>query len=284
MTQGVSARGQFISWDGGCLFIGRATAITGLHAHYAIQLAFGAEFGIRFRPTDRDPWTDYDGVIIPSRQPHAMDATTVTANAVLFVEPETREGRALSELYSPNGITPLPNDQVRKAAQLLFRVWREERTPVAVGDAARRVILELTHGVEPTVTSDERILRATAYIQRHLSESLTLEQIAAEVFLSPSRFRHLFVEQTGMALRPYILWRRFLRVWELLMNGEPLSSAAHSAGFADAAHLTRTSRRMFGFPPSAMLMMKQAPPSPSPSPSQPTRGSDEKSQPLRSTG
>jgi AraC-like DNA-binding protein len=57
-----------------------------------------------------------------------------------------------------------------------------------------------------------------------------------------------------MALRPYTLWRRFLRVWELLMAGESLSSAAHAAGFADAAHLTRTSRRMFGFPPSAMKM------------------------------
>ena len=36
------------------------------------------------------------------------------------------------------------------------------------------------------------------------------------------------------------------------MDGESLSTAAHSAGFADAAHLTRTSRRMFGFPPSAL--------------------------------
>jgi AraC-like DNA-binding protein len=57
-----------------------------------------------------------------------------------------------------------------------------------------------------------------------------------------------------MALRPYILWRRFLRVWELLMGGETLSSAAHAAGFADAAHLSRTSRSMFGMPPSAMQM------------------------------
>lgn len=55
-----------------------------------------------------------------------------------------------------------------------------------------------------------------------------------------------------MALRPYILWRRFLRVWELAMTGASLSAAAHAAGFADSAHLTRTSRRMFGFPPSAM--------------------------------
>ena len=278
MSQGVSARGQFVCWDGGCLFIGRATAVTGVHAHYATQVAFGVESGIRFRPHDRDPWAEYDGVIIPSRQPHAMDATTVTGNAVIFVEPETREGRALSELYSPNGITPLPTDDVRRAAEMLFRVWREQRTAPAIVDAARRVIFDLTRGVEPAVTSDERILRATAYIQRHLGESLTLEQVAAEVFLSPSRFRHLFVEQTGMALRPYILWRRFLRVWELLMKGEGLSSAAHSAGFADAAHLTRTSRRMFGFPPSAMLVSGRSPSD------QQTPHRREKSQPLRSTG
>ena len=57
-----------------------------------------------------------------------------------------------------------------------------------------------------------------------------------------------------MALRPYILWRRFLRVWELLSTGASLSSAAHAAGFADAAHLTRTSRRMFAFAPSALQL------------------------------
>jgi AraC family transcriptional regulator len=267
-----------VSWDGGCMFIGRAGGIVGLHAHYAIQVAFGADFGIRFRPNEREPWTDYDGVIIPSRQPHTMDATTVPANAVIFVEPETREGRALSELYSPSGITPLPNDEVRKAAESLFRVWREQRSASALVDSARRVIQDLTHGVEPTVMSDERILRATAYIQAHLGEALTLEQVAGAVYLSPSRFRHLFVEQTGLALRPYILWRRFLRVWELLMNGEPLSSAAHSAGFADAAHLTRTSRRMFGFPPSAMLVGKQ------PLWDKPTPAADNKSRSVRSAG
>ena len=160
----------------------------------------------------------------------------------------------------------------------MFSVYRDQRTAPALIDAARRVIQDLTHGVLPTVVSDERILRATAYIQQHLSEPLTLEQVASEVFLSPSRFRHLFVEQTGLALRPYILWRRFLRVWELLMAGESLSSAAHMAGFADAAHLTRTSRRMFGFPPSMMLMA-------GPLPGQQSHDRpNAKSQPLRSTG
>jgi AraC-like DNA-binding protein len=114
------------------------------------------------------------------------------------------------------------------------------------------VIRQLTGGVEPAVVSDERILRAIAYINHHLSATLTLEEVAAEACLSPSRFRHLFVEQTGTALRPYVLWRRFLRAWEFVLRGESLSTAAHEAGFADAAHLSRTSNRMFGFPPSAL--------------------------------
>jgi AraC-like DNA-binding protein len=86
-----------------------------------------------------------------------------------------------------------------------------------------------------------------------------LDEVAREAYLSPSRFRHLFVEQTGMGLRPYVLWRRLLKVWEVLMAGDSLSAAAHVAGFADSAHLTRTSRRMFGLPPSAIQIASALP-------------------------
>ena len=79
-----------------------------------------------------------------------------------------------------------------------------------------------------------------------------LTEVAGVAFLSPSRFRHLFAEQTGMGLRQYILWRRFVSVWEHRMNGASLAEAAHAAGFADSAHLARTSRRMIGIPPSLM--------------------------------
>lgn len=246
--------GHFLSWNGGCLFVSRADSVVPMHAHYAIQVALGSVPGIRFRSSDREQWTEYAGAIIPSRQPHTMDATGVPFNTVIFIEPETREGRALNELYLRNGIAALPNEVLADLAPPLFSAWLEQRSARAVTDAARRLIQALTRGVEPAVISDERILRATAYIRSHLESPLTLEDVAAQAFLSPSRFRHLFVEQTGMALRPYILWRRFLRVWELLMAGESLSTAAHRAGFADAAHLTRTSRRMFGFPPSALQM------------------------------
>lgn len=253
MSGGASYTGHYLTWDGGCLFLGVAVQhVVPVHAHYAIQVAFSSEPGIRFRSDEREEWTAYDGAIIPSRQPHSMDATHAPYNAVLFVEPETREGRALSELHLRDGIVAIPERVLAGPRDALFSAFLERRGEEAMAAASRDVVRALTGGIEPSVASDPRILRAMAYIRANLGASLTLEEVAAEACLSPSRFRHLFVEETGMALRPYILWRRFLRVWELVAAGESLSTAAHLAGFADAAHLTRTSRRMFGFPPSAM--------------------------------
>ena len=254
--------GQFVPWDGGCLFIGVRGGVVPQHAHYAIQLAFGSTPGIRFRAGDRGDWSEYGGALVPSRQPHSMDASSLPSWAVLFVEPETREGRAITERHLRHGITPVPDEVLAEFAPPLFAAWKGERVAGDarhVAGAAQRLIRALAGDiVEPALVVDERILRAVAYIKAHVERPMTLEEVAAEACLSPSRFRHLFVEQTGMALRPYILWRRFLHVWELLAAGESLSTAAHAAGFADAAHLSRTSRTMFGFPPSAMQVAAPA--------------------------
>lgn len=252
--------GNFVSWDGGCLFIStRGENIVPVHAHYATQVAFGSERGLRFRPTERDEWTAYEGVVIASRQPHSMDSTTVPFCAVLFVEPETREGRAINQKFGAEGISEFPVETLAGKGDALFSAWLTQGSSDAVVTAARAVVQELAGGIGPVFSTDERIMRATTYIRSNLGAPLTLEAVAGEACLSPSRFRHLFVEETGMALRPYILWRRFLHVWDLLATGATLSAAAHEAGFADAAHLTRTSRQMFGFPPSALEVARSLP-------------------------
>lgn len=253
--------GHFVSWDGGCVFLGQSTGRAPEHSHYALQVAFGSTPGIAFRPNDQDatPWTRYDAVMIPSRQPHAMDATVVPHSAVLLIEPETREGRAIASRFGDEGITAIPRELIEHSGQALFAAWHARQSIETIAAAARDVIVALTGGEQPSVTSDERILRAVAHINSHLEDKLTLEEVAEVACLSPSRFRHLFVEQTGMALRPYILWRRFLQVWSHMATDHSLSAAAHAAGFADAAHLSRTSRRMFGFPPSAIRMSATLP-------------------------
>ena len=249
-----SASGRFVSWTGGCLFLGESVAPIPEHAHYAIQIAFGMRRGIRFQTND--VWTEYGGAIIPSRQPHAMDSTGVGIGVVLLIEPETSQGRTLTKRYLQNGIAAIPQSILAIYAPPIFAACEAPDATAALKEACQGLLRALTADVERALIVDERISRAIAFINANLDVPLTLERVASEACLSPSRFRHVFVEATGMPLRPYILWRRFVHIWELLSAGASLSTAAHAAGFADAAHLTRTSRSMFGIPPSALQIVR----------------------------
>jgi AraC-like DNA-binding protein len=71
-------------------------------------------------------------------------------------------------------------------------------------------------------------------------------EVAAAVGVSVSRLTHLFTEQVGIPLRRYVLWLRLRMAITEVLAGADLTDAAHSAGFADSAHLTRTCRDMFG--------------------------------------
>ncbi|MEV6279597.1 AraC family transcriptional regulator [Nocardia sp. NPDC051832] len=81
----------------------------------------------------------------------------------------------------------------------------------------------------------------------------SLVEMAALVGLSPSRLSHVFAAHMGL---PYVAWRRWMRLrraMDAVRGGASLTEAAHAAGFADSAHLTRTCRDMFGITPTDAL-------------------------------
>lgn len=248
-------QGDFVAWNGGCLLIGLTGSAGGTiapHSHYAIQLAIAAPDGLRVQFGRNAPWQPCHAALVPSRATHTIDVAGSEWTAVLFIEPETPDGRALSARLQGR-LEILDADTAAVAAKRLERAWRTEKSP----DAVRAVCLQLLRGLSraaPPAPSDPRILAAIEYLRQRVDENVPLATVAEAAHLSPGRFRHLFVEETGMPLRTYVLWRRLLHVWELLMQGESLSRAAHAAGFSDSAHLSRTARTMFGLPPSVLQM------------------------------
>jgi AraC-like DNA-binding protein len=94
---------------------------------------------------------------------------------------------------------------------------------------------------------------AIAAIRASDEMKVSLDDAAATVYLSPSRFAHLFTDHVGLPFRRYMLWRKLTRAMVCIGRGQSLAAAAHTAGFSDAAHLTRTFQQMFGIPPSLMM-------------------------------
>lgn len=77
--------------------------------------------------------------------------------------------------------------------------------------------------------------------------------LAASCRLSVSRLSHLFNDEVGTLLRPFILWLRLQTAGRHISSGASLTQAAHAAGFHDSAHLSRVFKSTFGLSPSTLL-------------------------------
>lgn len=219
------------------------------HAHHAIHVVLAAHGELRVR-AGTAPVKSAHGVVTAPDIPHAIDATG-TEVLLVFLDPESAAGAAL-----------LP--AVGRGVRLLSAGERdalfEEADARAImttsfGDEwARRVVSLLAGGevarprrVHPKVKKALAFLRTTAP-----RDDVSLEVIAERVGLSPGRLMHAFTESVGIPLRPYLQWLKVQRAAGALVRGEPLARAAVAAGFSDAAHMSRTFRRMFGVPPSEL--------------------------------
>jgi AraC family transcriptional regulator len=248
------ASGRVHFWQSGSLWIGSGRGRTEWHSHHAHQLALALEGEFRFRTDRQGNWTTFEAAIVPSHCTHEfeLDGTTV---AHLFVEPESKEGRALSRQFGALGLSALPQAVARQAADRLLGAFRSNPDADAMMAVARSAVAALAATDARTSIApegDPRVVRALDYIRRRVRMPVSLADAAAAAALSPSRFRHLFVQETGTSFRAYVLWLRINVALEAAMAGASWTDAAHEAGFADSSHLSRTHRRMFGIEPTAI--------------------------------
>lgn len=237
-------------WDGGWIGVGVSSGVVPPHSHHAVQVTLGLDGPIRFRDGDGD-WMQGDGGIVVPNATHSFDGAG-SHIAMIFIDPESREGRWLS--HSCRTSVQMVSAE-RYAAELPALVGFDQRRPSAA-EAARllaAIVHSLCEGPPPLRQMDERIAKALAFMRHRDPRELSLDSVAREVFLSTGRFAHLFTEEVGLPFRRYVLWRKLNRAIDAFGHGANLSTAAHAAGFADSAHLTRTFHQMFGITPTVMM-------------------------------
>ncbi len=164
-------------------------------------------------------------------------------------EPETATGRRLLGLLSGACVTPVAP---YTASDLLSLIKDADNLPTGTAlEASLSQLLSdlLRHGQE-TPPLEERIAHVVAQLSQSSHHVPTLEELSQSVYLSPSRLRHLFVEEVGIPIRQYVLWRRSIAAMEHIIHGSALGGAAYATGFPDQAALSRTHRRLFGRTPS----------------------------------
>lgn len=220
------------------------------HAHHAIQITLCLHGSLALQ-TEAEALRG-PAIAVAADARHRFEAEGLLA--FVFVEPESRPGRALSQaLFANRPLAALDPAILSEAAALAstFEAGLDADALLAVG---RRVVGRLAPA-GPAPLPDERVRRIIDHAAAHLDGPLSLTGAAHGVHLSPSRLRHLFVEQTGLAFKTYLLWLRLVRAIQTYAEGRSLTEAAHAAGFADSAHFSRVFKRTFGLPATTLTRL-----------------------------
>ncbi|MDX8464606.1 AraC family transcriptional regulator [Mesorhizobium sp. VK23B] len=242
--------GRVIFWAGGSLWIGQSFAPVESHSHHAVQIAIGLNDRVQFRMSDAGPWDTFEAAFIPADVVHMFQAPGRMV-AHLFCEPESALGRSLIARFGRCQIVGVPSAEIAQYASALHSAFEHGAADEELEEMALDTLYALSGSVSVS-SVDPRIPRATEFIAARLSGPLSLADVARHVGLSPGRFRHIFVEETGISFRAFVLWARLNRALELGFGGTSWTDAAYATSFADSAHLSRTMRRMYGLAPSSV--------------------------------
>ena len=101
-----------------------------------------------------------------------------------------------------------------------------------------------------TYSSDTQVEQLLKYINRNLSENLSIDQLANRFFFSKYHMMRKFKNETGYTIHNYITSKRLLMARSLISQGMPIMKAAQASGFHDYTTFVRAYKKQFGKAPS----------------------------------
>ncbi|MEO5963998.1 MAG: AraC family transcriptional regulator [Candidatus Limnocylindrales bacterium] len=216
------------------------------HDHFEIALVLEGRGVFMFgrRPLEAEAG---DVFFIDNSQPHVARAHPGTPLRLLLVlfRPELIAGPGCRELdlgyLAPFRCVEGRSPRVRAGTPLatelgailrgLAAAWaRHDPAERHLLDATLRLALALVNrdpdigasveGVRAAADRREQIRPVLAYVDGHCRESITLDDVAAIVHVSPSRVRHVFKDVTGVSFKEYVTQVRVAEAKRLLLGTE----------------------------------------------------------------
>ncbi|MBR4530682.1 MAG: helix-turn-helix domain-containing protein [Lachnospiraceae bacterium] len=87
------------------------------------------------------------------------------------------------------------------------------------------------------------------YIEEHIEEPVTIDELAGAAHLSKYYFVRRFKELTGVTAHTYLINKRLIRACELLKDGEEVMNVYSAVGFSDYSVFLRNFRKVYGVSP-----------------------------------
>lgn len=87
------------------------------------------------------------------------------------------------------------------------------------------------------------------YINNHIEEEITLDQLSAQFYLSKYHLLREFHKHSGTTIHKYIVQKKLIQAKELILKGIPIISVYQQCGFGDYSNFFRAFKNEYGVTP-----------------------------------
>ena len=144
---------------------------------------------------------------------------------------------------------PEANGIADQALRRLSQIRAVSEIPAIIDDTAVR-LCEAVREARRTDTGNVHVEKAKHFISTHLTQELSMEDVAQAVGLSLCHLSRLFKKLTGMTMREYLSHERIEAAQQLLAAGElGIPQIASLLRFCDQSYFTLVFRRETGLTP-----------------------------------
>ena len=100
-------------------------------------------------------------------------------------------------------------------------------------------------------SQEELVARATAWLDDHIEERVTLPRLAAMLGVSPGHLQRTFTRVIGVSPRMYAAARRLELTKTRLRDGADVTSAFHASGYGSSSRFYAQARSALGMTPTS---------------------------------
>jgi len=105
-------------------------------------------------------------------------------------------------------------------------------------------------GVSDISSSTVSVSRIITYLNDHIADSIRLDDLSANFFISKHHLNKMFRRATGTTIGNYVTHKRIVMAQNLMLQGQSANCAATAVGFHDYSSFYRAYKKVLGHAPS----------------------------------
>lgn len=182
--------------------------------------------------------------------------TRVMTELVVEMTGATAAARESSDQLLPKGIALASwQPEFTDALLRLLQLWQSTADTAILGSSRlREVYYALLKGEAGDTARraygvGSEIARSIEYLSAHLSESVTIDELAAQVGMSRAVFHRKFKQTTTMSPMQFVKSMRLNSAAMKIASGKSVNVAAQEVGYVSSSQFSREFKRLYGQSP-----------------------------------